>query len=218
MSRFRAVLFDMDGVLVDSERHWNRFWREEVFADARRGTPTLDDVTGRNYHESLGELVEAYDLPNGVGHYAARFDEHAVGVYGERVSLTPGVGELFAEGRRRALRVGIVSSAPHDWIRTVVDRFGLEPLDTVVSAEDIDGPGKPAPGIYEHAAAQVGVAPEACVVVEDSVSGVRAADAAGATVVRFQRDEATTAIDGADAVAEDSDALRETVLELLDGK
>nr|WP_305794408.1 HAD family phosphatase [Halomarina rubra] len=211
-------MFDMDGVLVDSEPHWNRFWREEVFADAERGTPSLDEVTGRNYRESLAEIAERYGLPESVDHYAARFDEASVEVYGETVELTPGIHDLFDEIRARDLRLAIVSSAPHDWIRTVVDRFDLGPLDTVVSAEDLDGPGKPAPGIYERAAADLGVDPADCVVVEDSVAGVRAAATAGATVVRFKRSETVPAIDGVDVLAETPGDLRETVLGLLDGE
>jgi HAD superfamily hydrolase (TIGR01509 family) len=206
----------MDGVLVDSESHWNRFWREEVFAETDSGSPSLDDVSGRNYRESLGEIAETYGLAEPVDHYVARFDEAAVEVYGSTVELTPGVPELFAAIRERDVRLAIVSSAPHDWIRTVVDRFGLAPLDAVVSADELDGPGKPAPDVYEHAAGELGVDPTDCVVVEDSVSGVRSAADAGATVVRFRRGESVPHIDGVDVLAADPDALGEAVLELLD--
>ncbi|WP_254536916.1 HAD family hydrolase [Halomarina litorea] len=217
MTRFRAVLFDMDGVLVDSEPHWRRVWREEVFVDAERGTPSLDEVTGRNYRESLRELADEYGFPKDVEHYAGLFDDAADEVYGERVTLTPGVTDLFATLRDRGHAVAIVSSSPREWIRAVVDRFDL-PVDAVVSAMDVDGPGKPAPGVYEHAAERLDVAPVECIVVEDSAHGVRAGADAGATVVRFRRDEAATAIEGADAVAEDPADLRETVLGLLDGE
>lgn len=216
MTRFRAVLFDMDGVLVDSEPHWNRVWREEVFPHAQRGTPTLDAVTGRNYRESLHELAEEYGFPEDVEHYARQFDDAAGEVYGERVTLTPGVADLFGTLREQGLRVAIVSSSPREWIRTVVERFDL-PVDAVVSAMDIDGPGKPAPRVYEHAAERLDVDPAECVVVEDSAHGVRAGADAGATVVRFRRGGGAEAVEGSDAVAADPSALRETVLGLLEG-
>ena len=207
----------MDGVLVDSEPHWRRFWREEVFADAERGTPTLDEVTGRNYRESLADLAADYGFPRDVDHYATRFEERAEDVYGTAVSETPGVESLFDAVRARGRGLGVVSSSPRAWISTVVDRFDLAPLDVVVSAADLDRPGKPAPAIYEHAAARLGVDPAACVVVEDSVHGVRAAADAGATVVRFEYGGSVAAVDGVDAVAEDPTSLREAVLSLLDG-
>lgn len=206
----------MDGVLVDSEPHWQRFWREEVFVDAERGTPTLDEVTGRNYRESLADLDADYGFPRDVDHYADRFEERAEDIYGTAVDPTPGIDALFDAVRRRGRDLGVVSSSPRAWISTVVDRFDLDPLDVVVSAADLDGPGKPAPGIYEHAAARLGVDPDACVVVEDSVHGVRAATDAGATVIRFKYGESVPAIDGADALAGDPTDLRETVLGLLD--
>ena len=207
----------MDGVLVDSEPRWQRVWREEVFPDAQRGTPTLEDVTGRNYRESLRELAARYGFPEDVEHYARKFDRTANEIYGTDVSLTPGVDALFEAVGERDCAVGIVSSSPREWIRTVVERFDLDPLDAVVSAADLDGPGKPAPDVYERAASQLGVPPTECIVVEDSAHGVRAAADAGATVVRFQRGGDASAVDGVDAVAADPAALRETVLALVDG-
>lgn len=211
----------MDGVLVDSEPHWQRVWRETVFPAAEDGSPSLDEVTGRNYRESLRELDDRYGFPEDVDHYARQFEAAADDVYGERVTLTDGIDDLFDALRERG-EVGIVSSSPHGWIETVVDRFGLDPLDAVVSAEDVDGPGKPAPDVYEWAAARLDRSPATCVVVEDSRNGVRAAASAGATVVRFQRGEGATAVEEATtvdevtAVAADPSELRETVLDLAE--
>lgn len=218
VSRFEAVLFDMDGVLVDSEPHWQQFWRETVFADAERGTPTLSEVTGRNYRESLREIDAEYGLREDLGRYERRFEAAAEGIYGAEVAPMPGVGSLFEDLRDRG-RVGVVSSAPREWIETVVDRFDLDPLGTVVSAEDIDGPGKPDPTIYRVAADRLGVTPEDCVVVEDSVNGVEAAADAGATVFRFQLEAEGTEPPsaGADAVVADSAALGAELRSLLGG-
>ncbi|MFC7157316.1 HAD family hydrolase [Halomarina halobia] len=214
MTRFRAVLFDMDGVLVDSEAHWQRVWREEVFAHVA-GDPSVREVTGRNYRESLADLDEDYGLPGGAERFARRFEAAADAVYGEAVSLTPGLPDLLDALRGRDLAVGVVSSAPEAWIRTVVERFDLDPLDVAVSAEHLDGPGKPAPGIYERAASALGVNPVECVVVEDSENGVRAAARAGATVVRFRRGDDVDPTTGTDAVAADPAELRGTLLDLV---
>jgi len=213
MPRFAAVLFDMDGVLVDSEPHWQAFWREEVFSGAN-GEPGLEEVTGRNYRESIAELHGTYGLEGGPEPYVRAFDEASGRVYGEEVTLTPAVRGLFRALRERGLKVAIVSSSPTAWIEQVVERFGLEP-DAIVSAEDIDGPGKPAPGIYEHAAERLGVEPADCLVVEDSEHGISAASAAGCTVVRFARDAPAERIAGVEAVAGTPAELRERLFGLL---
>ncbi|WP_266083045.1 HAD family hydrolase [Haladaptatus caseinilyticus] len=183
MPRFQTVLFDMDGVLVDSESFWQQFWRDQVFAHAEIGDPGLEDVNGRNFRESLEDLAATYGLPGEPERYARQFEEAAETVYGEQVSITPGISDFFERLRDQGIDVGIVSSA--DWIERVIKRFDLAPIDVMVSAEHIDLPGKPEPFIYEHAAAELGVKPSACLVIEDSVNGVRAAARAGCTVIRF---------------------------------
>ncbi|WP_227376301.1 HAD family hydrolase [Haladaptatus halobius] len=215
MIRVQAILFDMDGVLVDSEPYWQRFWREEVFADVENGDPCLEDVTGRNFRESLVELAQTYGLPGGPERYARQFETAADTVYGEHVSITSGIPELFETLRERGFDVGIVSSAPVDWIETVVERFDLTPVDVVVSAEHLDDPGKPEPFIYEYAAAELDVDSTACIVVEDSVNGVRAAAQAGSTVIRFCQGSEVKPTNETDFIANSPQDLRRTLLEVL---
>jgi HAD superfamily hydrolase (TIGR01509 family) len=215
MSRIQSVLFDMDGVLVDSESFWQQFWREQIFPRAETGDPTLEDVNGRNFRESLEDLAATYGLPAAPERYARQFERAAETVYGERVSITPGIPEFFATLRDRDVNVGIVSSAPADWIETVVERFDLAPIDVLVSAEHIDLPGKPEPFIYEHAADEFDVSPSACLVIEDSVNGVRAAAQAGSTVIRFCRDASVQATDHTDVVADSPTELQRTILDFL---
>ncbi len=213
MPRFAAVLFDMDGVLVDSEPYWRDFWREEVFAGAD-GEPGIEEVAGRNYREGVEDLHATYGLEGGAEPYLRAFEEASERVYDEEVTLTPAARGLFEALRERGLKVAIVSSAPTPWIEQVVERFGLEP-DAVVSADDIDGPGKPDPDIYEHAAELLGVEPADCLVVEDSEHGIGAASAAGCTVVRFARDAPAERIEGVSEVAATPAELRERLFGLL---
>jgi HAD superfamily hydrolase (TIGR01509 family) len=181
-----AVLFDMDGVLVDSERFWHAFEDEWVFAEATRGTPAREEVTGRNYREMYDYLTERYGTTVSKEEFVARYDEHAMEVvYRDGVELMDGAEELFDDLRAR-VKLAIVSSAPRAWISVVRDRFDLGPLDLVLSGEDIDEPGKPEPYIYERAARELGLAPGDCVVVEDSYNGVRAASRAGTYCVGYR--------------------------------
>lgn len=215
MPLFQTVLFDMDGVLVNSESFWQQFWRDQVFPYTKTGDPSLEDVNGRNFRESLEDLAATYGLPDGPERYARQFEQAAKAVYGERVSITPGIPEFFATLRDRGVNVGIVSSAPADWIKIVVERFDLAPVDVLVSAEHIDLPGKPEPFIYEHAAAELDVSPSSCLVIEDSVNGARAAAQAGTTVIRFCHGTTVQPTDHTDVVANSPDDLQRTILELL---
>ncbi len=213
-----AVLFDMDGVLVDSERFWHAFEDEWVFAEATEGTPTREEVTGRNYREMYDYLSTEYGTTVSKEEFVGRYDEHAMDVvYGDGVVLMEGAEELF-DGLRARAKLAIVSSAPQDWIAVVRERFDLDPLDLVLSADDIDDPGKPEPHIYEHAAAELGLDPERCVVVEDSYNGVAAAVAAGAYCIAYRTPQ-NRGVDhsAADEVVEGPAALRAALMRLVDG-
>ncbi|QIB76587.1 HAD family phosphatase [Halogeometricum borinquense] len=182
-----AVLFDMDGVLVDSETYWHQFEDDWVFAAAiESGDPSHEEVTGMNYREIYDYLSETYGTTVTKTEFVAAYDDRAQSLYGEQVRLMDGANALFDDIRDDGRQLGIVSSAPQDWIGIVRDRFGLDPLDLVLSADDIDKPGKPEPHIYEHAAEAVGLDPKSCVVVEDSVHGVEAAVRAGAFTVAYR--------------------------------
>ncbi|WP_049894099.1 HAD family phosphatase [Salinarchaeum sp. Harcht-Bsk1] len=217
MTEFRAVLFDMDGVLIDTEPHWKDLWRNEVFPDVADGEPSLEDVTGRSYTDSIPDLHENYTLAKEPQHYVDLVERQADDLYAEAADGAPVVHDLFDVVRDRGLAVGIVSSAPPDWIETVVDRFGLGPLDLCQSAFDAPGPGKPEPDVYEYAAAALGLDPAETIVVEDSTNGVRAAAAAGATVIRFEIGVAADAMDEATAVVHDAAELEAVLIDLLDG-
>lgn len=212
----RAVLFDMDGVLVDSEPHWKQYWQEEVFPRALDGEPTMDDVTGRNFRESTEYLDEEYGLHSGADRVEAEIEAFADEMYREKATVTEGMPELVEQLRARDLEIAIVSSSPRKWITQMVDRSELPDPDLIVSAEDIDDPGKPDPAVYEHAITQLEADAGTSVVVEDSKNGVRAASGAGTTVIRYQCDHEATSIPAADFVAMDITELRSRLLDLLE--
>jgi HAD superfamily hydrolase (TIGR01509 family) len=209
------VLFDMDGVLVDSEDYWVELQREEILP---RTVPdedvAVEEVTGMNYREIYDYLEEEYGTAITREEFVDVFDDTAEELYGERVSLLEGLHELLEELRERDVRTALVSSSPHDWIGIVLERFDLEgEFDAVVSAEDIDGPGKPEPAIYEHAADDLNVETDRCVAVEDSENGVESAARAGTTVVAYRIDaHGEIDLSPADAVADGPDELREAIL------
>ncbi|ELY45268.1 HAD family hydrolase [Natronorubrum sulfidifaciens] len=214
-----AVLFDMDGVLVNSEDYWVEFQREEILPAA---VPDADvdvaETTGMNYREIYDYLEAEYGTDISREAFVDRFADAAETIYTEHVDLLDGLPELLAELEDRGVETAVVSSSPHDWIGIVLERFDLEDaFDHVISADDIDGASKPEPDVFEYAAAVVGVAPEACLVVEDSENGVEAATRAETTVVAYRID-AHDDIDlsAANVVVDSPAELRETILEAVE--
>jgi beta-phosphoglucomutase-like phosphatase (HAD superfamily) len=183
--RFAAVIFDLDGVLVDSEGWWNdvRF----AFA-ARHGRDwTHDDqaaVMGANSHEWAVIMRDRLRLdgltPDEI---ETEVVDGVVGLYETRpspvIDHAPGEVRRIAEGRP----VAIASSSHPRVIAAALASLGIEDvMQAVVSSDDV-ATGKPAPDVYLAAAERLGVEPARCLVVEDSLNGVKAGRAAGMTVV-----------------------------------
>ncbi len=185
-----AVLFDMDGVLVNSEDFWVEFERDEILPTAvPSGNADVSEVSGVNFREEYDYLDEHYETALTREEFIDLFEKNAEELYTERVSLLEGVTDLLAELTDAGIPVAIVSSSPPAWIQMVVDRFDLgQYLETTVSVEEIDGPGKPEPDVYEHAADVLGFDPEECVAIEDSEHGVAAAAGAGVTTIAYRID------------------------------
>ncbi|WP_122088004.1 HAD family hydrolase [Halalkalicoccus subterraneus] len=212
-----CVLFDMDGVIVDSEDYWVEREREELLPAVVEEDVPVSEITGMNYKEIYEYLDSNYTTRVSREEYIDRFEKLAEEIYTEHAELMPGFRDLLAALHVRGVRTAIVSSSPPDWIETVSERFDLEGFDGILSAEDIDGPGKPEPTIYEHAAAKLGVEPADCVVVEDSEHGVESAAAAGAYTVAYETPtNAEHDHSAADESVSSPEELRERLLALCD--
>jgi len=214
----RAVCFDMDGVVVDSERHWVPLENERILPAAVPGADvTAGDITGMNVRDLYAHLSAEYGTALDEGEFLALYDDAAEELYTERAALLDGFEELVGSLREAEVAVALVSSSPRRWIRLVLERFGLaDRLDAVVSADDVDS-GKPAPDVYERAADRLGVAPGRCVAVEDSTHGLAAALAAGMEGVGYRTAvNAGQDLSAADTVAEGPVALGRVLRERCD--
>ena len=169
-----AVLFDLDGVLVDSTEYIEQQWREWAVSKGLDPAPFLRVCHGRRAVETIRLAAPQLDAEAEV----ARFRDQAT----ENVALAPlpGARELLAalSGRRWA----VVTSGARRFALARLAGAGLPVPPVLVSADDVRE-GKPSPEGYLRAAQLVGAAPGACVVFEDAPSGVTAGRAAGATVV-----------------------------------
>ncbi len=185
LSQFDAVLFDLDGVLVDTEPWWQEV--RVAFAARHGRTWGHDDqasVMGGNSLEWAAIMQRRLDLPDVP--VEVILDEIVAGVVGcYRRSAPPVIGDAPDQVRRVALElpVAIASSSHRAVIDAAVEALRLgDVLGAVVSSDEVPM-GKPAPDVYLRAADALGADPARCLVVEDSLNGVRAGKAAGMTVV-----------------------------------
>jgi beta-phosphoglucomutase-like phosphatase (HAD superfamily) len=182
---FDAVLFDLDGVLVDTEPWWQVV--RVAFAARHGRTWGHDDqasVMGANSREWAGIMQDRLHLPDLPAD--AILDEVVAGVVAcYRQAPPPLVGDAPDQLRRiaRDYPVAIASSSHRAVIDAAVEALGLhDVLGAVVSSDEVAA-GKPAPDVYLRAASLLGADPSRCLVVEDSLNGVRAGKSAGMTVV-----------------------------------
>ncbi|MHB0914053.1 MAG: HAD family hydrolase [Armatimonadota bacterium] len=177
-----GVIFDMDGVLVDSEPYICEA-AMRMFAEMGYTVQPEDFLpfVGAGENRYVGGVAEKYGIPLDIEAAKAR----TYGIYGEivkgRLSPLPGVRDFLAKVRGRGLAAALASSADMIKIRINLTEIGLPPesFDTVVSGSDVLHK-KPDPEIFLLAAKRLGLPASHCLVVEDAVNGVAAAKAAGA--------------------------------------
>jgi HAD superfamily hydrolase (TIGR01509 family) len=180
-----AVLFDNDGLLLDTESVWTRA-EEDLFE--RRGTEfsagdkrelvgTSAEIAGGVLERRLGEPGRAAELIEELNALVVAELEHGV-------EAMIGARELLASLRERGTPIGLVSNSPLRFVRRSLELAGFENhFDVVLSAHEVAAP-KPAPDPYLEACRRLGVEPgPAVVALEDSPTGVAAARAAGLTVI-----------------------------------
>jgi len=196
--RLELVIFDCDGVLVDSEPIANRVLAECL---TEIGLPTTRDESLRDYKgRSWPECVALFEarlggpLPDGFG---ARYYEHALAAFERELVAVPGIHHALA---RIPAATCVASNGRHATMRVTLAKVKLLErfAGRIFSSQDVERP-KPFPDLYLHAAAHMRAAPERCVVVEDSPRGALAGIAAGMRVLGYAASEDGSALAGAGA-------------------
>ena len=181
----KAAIFDMDGLLIDSEP----LWREaeiEVFGAV--GVPLTDEMcrqtTGLRHDVVVHYWHTRYpwDEP-GLDEVTERLLETVERMIMERGELMPGAEATIALLHGMGMKLAIASSSPLRLIEAVVDKFALGAFFSVLHSAEHEDAGKPDPAVYLTTMSKTGVEPRFCLALEDSVSGVRAAKAAGAYTI-----------------------------------
>ncbi|GBE91399.1 HAD family hydrolase [Nostoc cycadae] len=197
-NRFKLVIFDCDGVLVDSEPIVNRIFAQTL---TEAGFPiTYAEVTqkfiGKSLQTCLEIIEESYNksLPK---NFVERCKEREIAALQQELTAVSGITEVLEQ---ITLPKCVASNSSHRHIQLVLNLTGIlhQFKGKLYSAHDVSRP-KPFPDVYLHAAEQMNTNPEHCVVVEDSVTGVQAGYAAGMTVFGYAKYSDRTALTAAGA-------------------
>ena len=175
----RAVIFDLDGVLADSEPSWNEIDAKLLAAHGvtYRGEYHRN-VLGVSYRVACEFYKTAFDLSVPTEEMMRRRGEIATDFFANRIGLFPFVKEVLEELRKMNLRLAVATSSVSASARPFLARHELTGFfDVVVTGEEVER-GKPHPDIYLGTAKKLGVAADACLVIEDALSGIAAGKAA----------------------------------------
>jgi len=178
-----AVVFDLDGVLVDSEHVWDDV-REELARERggrwhERAQGDMMGMSSIEWSRYMHDVVGLTDSPEEISAEVVRRMEAR---YAEHLPLVDGAVEAV-ERLAASFRLALASSSNRPLIEVVLEKAGLADLfETTVSSEEVER-GKPAPDVFLEAARRLGVPPEACAAIEDSGNGIRAARTAGMLVL-----------------------------------
>ncbi len=214
----KAVIFDFDGVILDSEpQHYASFF--ELFK--RLGIPcseTADTITGRTSRDNIARVLKKAGVPCELKD-VERLSGMRDGIFLELIlkepKLLPGARALLEALRRDGVKVAVASSSNRKIFDALLPRLGLDGFfDAVVSGDEVTT-GKPDQEIFLKAAKAVGATPSQCVVIEDSNAGVQAAKAAGIKVLMVFNPYTKQQKEKADAFVRTLEAVTPEFLEKL---
>jgi HAD superfamily hydrolase (TIGR01509 family) len=184
MVRFTAVIFDMDGVLIDSEPlHFAV--ANEVLSDVGQtlSREENEEFIGTTTEYFWDALIERKQLPRTRTYWEARYDEVVLRLLARPWPAASGVSELVRHLQGLGVKLAVASSSKRTWIDATLVSIGLADAFEAEAAGDEVRRGKPEPDIYVLAAERLGVLPERCLAIEDSPNGVLSARRAGMAVL-----------------------------------
>jgi len=180
VTRLEAVLFDMDGVIVDSEPLWSEAEKRLLARRNLAYSASLKTVMmGRDARGAVGCLIQHYGLAESPGELIGERNQLIAELFREHLKAMPGALELVSSVIAAGTVTGLVSSSPRPLMELALEKLDATGLFALTLSGDQVNRGKPAPDIYITAAEKLGVKPEHCLVIEDAPHGVTAAKLAG---------------------------------------
>jgi len=173
-------LFDMDGVIVDSEPLWSEAEKRLLARRNLTYSPSLKAaMMGRDAKGAVGFLIEHYGLIESPGELIGERNQLIAELFKEHLKAIPGALEFVSSVITAGIVTGLVSSSPRLLMELALEKLGAAGLFALALSGDQVTRGKPEPDIYITAAERLGVEPEHCLVIEDAPHGVTAAKRAG---------------------------------------
>ncbi len=180
--QFDAIIFDMDGLLVDTERVWKIAESALLAARGKEYSPVKHEaLIGRGMREFIDGIKSSYAVDDSAEVLTAELYERLYALLPGRIVVQPGAPELIAHIQTHNIPRAIASSSPLHMIDFVVSDRGWGEFFGVRASGDEVPRGKPAPDVYLLAAERLGIDPARCLALEDSPNGARAAVGAGMT-------------------------------------
>ena len=182
-SPFDAIIFDLDGVLADSEPCWNQIDTKLLaeYGVSYRGEYHRN-VLGVSYRLAVEFYKNAFHISASLEELMRQRGEIAIDFFANRVDLFPSAKMTLEQLREMKLALAVATSSVSASARPLLARTGIKSLFSVVITGDEVQQGKPHPDIYLRTAKKLGIAPEACLVIEDALAGIAAAKAANMRV------------------------------------
>jgi HAD superfamily hydrolase (TIGR01509 family) len=213
VKKFSAIIFDMDGVIVDSEPlHQKAF--EDLFAELGRKHDhgiVFHEYYGRSDGALLRDFIGKHQLPDELEDLAARKMKYFLGYLRERRPVFKELHVLVPELAKR-YTLAVATSSSHHVADVVMEISGLGPqFSLIVAREDVRLP-KPDPEVYFTTARKLGVRPSDCCVIEDSIHGIQAAKMAGMTTIGLTSSLPPEKLHRADLIARNYDDVRKLLL------
>ncbi len=184
----KAVIFDMDGVLIDSEKIW-AIHEVEFVNTIAPGFSSKDHskITGKSPTGTYAYLKEKYNLKLTKEEFLEIYKNFALEKVYPFSKISPHALEFIKYLQTKQIPMAIASSSIQAWIDYIVNKYELKKyFQAIVSADHIGGIGKPAPDIFLYTARQLNIKPKNCLVLEDSENGVIAGKNAGMTTYGYK--------------------------------
>lgn len=185
----KAVIFDMDGVLVNSEEWWFKATQKWLSNLIQKPWDSEEEarITGKSVPDIYRALSKLYKISITEQEFFDGYNELARRVYLKECSLMPRVLEILLALKKRNMPIALSSSSPHSWIKMMATRFEIaDYFKVTASSEDVGFRGKPAPDIYLYTAKKLGAPAEECIAIEDSKNGILSAANAGMIAVWYK--------------------------------
>lgn len=176
-----TIIFDMDGVIVDSELYWKTADIDLISSIIPEWNKDYENkIVGLSLPDLYNFLKINFNTSMTEKEFRKFYEYAATEIYSMKTALLPNFTAFIKNLREEKFKTAIASSSPVRWINIVLNRFDLSRFfDKTFSAEEIICKGKPHPDIYLHTAKHLGKKPEQCIVIEDSMNGVTSAKTAG---------------------------------------